>query len=476
MTPGNHQERRPNGKSVLVIGAGMAGLGAAQELRKRGYQVTILEARDRPGGRICTNRNFVVPVDLGASFFHGGPQNPFKTFAVQSDIAARTVDYHSVAIYGADQYGCGSPSPCKFTDIKTLLHDFERALGQESFWPFGATVLCRYLSRWPSLMRKLPLCLRRAGKRTSVATVLDRSIGKLGTSERQLAERLTYPFVESGYATLAETLVFANLLNKWRSKTKRRSLFPDSKLLPEGEQLMVSGMDQLPVLLADGLSIHFNQEVHSITYETGLVKVETKQKRCFCAQAAVVTLPLGVLKAKTVSFSPELPRSHRRAINKLGMGVLNKVVLEFKDAFWPAKAEFIILLREHVLCSWFLNLAAACGQPLLVGFAGGTAASVVERLNKKAVIQCVMADLRSAFPQAPDPRQYDISHWKSDPFALGAYSYMPVGANGREYEALAQPIDNTLFFAGEATCSSDPATIHGAYWSGLRAARAIAVG
>jgi monoamine oxidase len=158
------------------------------------------------------------------------------------------------------------------------------------------------------------------------------------------------------------------------------------------------------------------------------------------------------------------------------MGLLNKVVLRFDKCFWPQDASlFLSTPCPTTQCTWFLNLVET-GCPILVGFVGGHAAHKLEHEHDDVVIDRALADLNRIF-QTKDKSLVGpqiITRWGSDPFAYGSYSRFRAGALGHERRLLSQPILGTLFLAGEATHTNDPSTLHGAYWSGKRAARQIA--
>jgi monoamine oxidase len=162
---------------------------------------------------------------------------------------------------------------------------------------------------------------------------------------------------------------------------------------------------------------------------------------------------LGVLKAGSVEFDPPLPKRKRAAIERLGSGVLNKLALVFEKEFWPRGTRVVSHTGAHA------NLIVS-GRAL-IGLTGG-------------------ADARSPVPEpeedllrslkAPKPIAAVLTRWHDDPFARGAYSVVPPGASSADFDALAEPV-GPLLFAGEATNRAYRGTVHGAYLSGLRAAR-----
>jgi monoamine oxidase len=186
-------------------------------------------------------------------------------------------------------------------------------------------------------------------------------------------------------------------------------------------------------------------------------------------------LPQGVLKAGYVSFSPPLPEAKLAAIERMRMGILNKVYLRFPRIFWPEEADMLgyIPERKGEWAEW-LNIAHYTGQPVLLAFNAADYGRALEDLPDDEIVAAAMATLRTMFGNdIPEPEAALITRWGADIYSHGSYSYMPLGATPDHYDDLAEPLGERVFFAGEATSSDFPATVHGAYLSGLRAAEEI---
>ena len=203
------------------------------------------------------------------------------------------------------------------------------------------------------------------------------------------------------------------------------------------------------------------------------------QNQRFNAEAVVVTVPLGVLKNGDIQFTPALPPRHQAAIKNLGMGTLNKLILEFPEGTWIPNAEFITTNRSYsdlgkAPCNFYINYQYYGNRPILVGLIGGEFAPYFETLSNEAVTKLAMDDLRGGFGEkVPMPTSIHLTRWGQDPFSRGSYSGLPIGSSSHDRMALNVPINDQLYFAGEATDVHDYGTIHGAYFSGLRTARAI---
>jgi monoamine oxidase len=414
---------------VLVIGAGIAGLRAAEVLVANGRRVIVLEARDRLGGRIYTDRSWGVPVELGASWIHGVENNPIAALAAAKGITTQATDYESI-MYGADGQRLGDGA---LDDIEEQVADLVEA-GREG-----------------SPDTDEPL-----------RTALDRAIAAadLDPSERLNVEMGITASIEHEYATDAVNLSATN--------------FDDGADEGGGDALLPGGYDQVVAAVANGLDVRLGHVVTSIDTSGDRAVVVTAQGN-FQAGAVVVTVPLGVLKAGTIEFLPALPEAKSRAIAKLGMGTLSKTCLRFESQFWPDDAELIdIVPSVSRRGQWVesLSLTGLVDVPALMMFNAGEFARAVEAMTDPEVIASASSALKPAFPELSTPTGLLRSAWSVDPFSLGSYSFIGVGASLADRDALAEP-DGRRVFAGEACSRDHAATVHGAYASGEAAAKAL---
>jgi len=241
-----------------------------------------------------------------------------------------------------------------------------------------------------------------------------------------------------------------------------------------GDVLFPGGYVQVAQGVAQGLDVRLEHVVEGIQYGPEGVLVATNQGN-FEAYAAIVTLPLGVLKAGVVEFDPPLPARKRAAIDRLGMGVLNKVAVRFEEAFWPMDSTFLGNVSETPgVFNAYLNQAAVKGDPILMCLTGGNFAREIEGWSDEELLEGVLSPLQRIFgAEMSDPVGMVRARWASDPFAGGSYSHIRPGSSPQDRLALAAPAGGTLFFAGEATTGEDPGTVHGAYSTGLRAAEEV---
>ncbi len=419
--------REPRGRA-LVLGAGMAGLAAARELQAGGFAVTVLEARMRLGGRIWTDPSLGCAVDLGASWIETSKGNPITSLA--RDCGARTVvDEDDWRYYDADGTELADAEGEELEKgLETLLENVER-IAEESGGDLSVreAVQAALGGDWPA--------------------------GRIG---RVLQAFLAGIETESG--------ADAARLSLWHGANDV-GFDGDDLLLPGGYAALVEH-------LARGLDVRFGQMVRRIEHGDDGVRIRTGQGD-FEADGAIVTLPLGVLKGGEVEFDPPLPKRKRRAIERLEMGALDKVVLRFPRVFWPAETKFGYASETHGEFPEFLNLHRLTGKPILVGFVAAEFARRLERLEDDEVAEAMMGVLRRIFgPGIPEPDGVRFSRWWGDAFSRGCYSYVPKGVTAAEYDVMAEPV-GSLRFAGEATIRDHFATVHGAFLSGVREARRV---
>ena len=423
---GGMPEVRSRGdERVVVVGAGVAGLAAARELRRRGVgDVVVLEARDRIGGRVWTDAiGGSIPVDLGASWIHGVEGNPVAAIAREHGIETLPTDYDNAVVRGH-----GGMAPPSSSD---------------------------------GVLRKL-LTLARRHPADDLLSVFERYVAAAGldAAQRRHLDYLLNTGIEHEFAADIGELSFDSI-DGGEAFDGHDAVFP-------------GGYSQVVDALAAGSDIRTQQAVTSIDCRGVPVVLTTAEGATFEAEKVVVTVPLGVLKPGAISFRPELPPPHQRALEQLGMGVLNKTCLLFDEVFWDEDVEFIRYVGPQ-RGEWAetLSLYPSTGQPLLMMFNAGAYGTEIEPLSDEEVVARALTALRDMYGPVPDPKDALITRWHSDPWSRGAYSYVPVGASYRQYADLGTPVDGKLFFAGEATHAEHPATVHGALMSGVQAAPRI---
>lgn len=409
----------------------MAGLGAARLLQDAGVAVTVIEARDRIGGRTHTSHLWPdLPVDMGASWIHGTKGNPLTKLAKELGLKVTPTSYDRSVTFDDKGQEVEFDKASKRA-LALVEKARERVDDADSDMSLQSAI--EALPRW----QRLP--------------ELDRRIARLAINTR----------IEHEYS------------GDWAALSAWH--FDDGKDLPGHEAVVTPGYGPMVHHMARGLDLRLCEPVLRINPHPQGIEVTTV-RGTYHARQAIVTLPLGVLKAGHVSFGEALTPARQRAIDGLGVGLLNKCVLRFDRIFWPPEVDWIDFLgpKETLWADWTSYLRAT-GWPLLAAFNAARMAEEVEAWDDRSTTASAMEALRSMFGSGvPDPLGSQISRWRKDPFALGAYSFKGVGTRTKDRKALYGPDwEDRLFFAGEATSRDYPATVHGALLTGRTAALAL---
>lgn len=403
---------------VVVVGAGASGLSAARELIAQGRSVTVLEARNRMGGRAYTDTSLGVPYDAGAMFIHWSDRNPWTKIARDLNIPATDDDFRGG---GFQVFANGQPMP-----------EADRIRRRGAFG---------------RLDRMLDL-VEATGKDMSVAE----AIADLGP---ELA-----PIAASG------------LLLSLGEDAERISVM-DYQALWAGDDLIVpTGYGNLVARYGEGLGVRLSTPVTTIRWDGPGVEIET-DSGTLRARACIVTVPIGVLQANAIRFTPELPPETRDAISQIGMGALTKLALKadrqrlgmspttFLEAGVPARMMLIDLFpdgQDLIVCNFGGNYAREMSQ------LGATAATAEVR---DLLVSMLGGEARAALGEGAFPA------WWTDPWSRGSYSIVKPGHVGAR-ERLAEPIGNRIWLAGEAASTGGAMTVGGASLAGIAAARGVA--
>lgn len=426
---------------VIVIGAGASGLAAARDLSGAGKRVCVLEGRDRIGGRIWTlhSADLPVPIELGAEFIHGEAHPTLAIVESAALLAYQLSDTRWWSTHG-------------------------RWHLERDFWKKLSAVR----SRIPANAHDI-----------SFAEFLDR--------QRSMApqlKRLALQFVEGYHASHADRISAASI-----RPVEGEGEAPRQFRIANGYDAVIewlrAGLDP------DRSQLRLGSEVTELSWSRGAVEVHTVRRQTFRAKAAVITIPIGVWKtAGGIRFDPVL-RDKRKAIAKLEVGHVVKIVFRFRRRFWD-EGDFVkrrariknwkagtpvnfVLSANKFMPTWWTT--APVRAPILTGWTGGNGADALLAEGRDAILDRALDSLASAF--AMKRREIEVlldstfTHdWQADRFSRGAYSYAGVGGRGA-HDALAKPIAGTLFFAGEATSSDETGTVAGAVSSGKRVAKQI---
>jgi monoamine oxidase len=401
---------------VIVIGAGGAGLTAAKELQAAGLQVLVLEARDRIGGRAFTDTSLGVPWDRGCFWLHASNVNPWVAYARQNDFEL-LADHFPRHIY-----------------------DGSRRMG-------GADT-----AGYRAVEERMERELEEAGRRG-----LDIPAAAAFT-QATLADPW-YPMAETGL-TWWEGIEPANF-----------STLDSYQFVEDGENLMIPrGYGTLLAHYARDVTVRLRTPVSRIRWTARGVTAESSAG-AFTARVAVVALPSAVIADGAVIFSPHLPVEVLQAHHDLPLGLTNKVALKFKRNVFPSeRTEFLQQKRDDGRGMSYLT--RHWDSHVCIGFSAGRFAHELEAAGEAATIEHALTELTTMLG-GDLRRQFDrgaATAWASDPFARGSYSHCLPGRYGAR-ALLTRPVGGRIVFAGEHTEQSAYGTLHGAYLSGLRAAR-----
>jgi monoamine oxidase len=443
-------------KPVIIVGAGIAGLAAACKLGGSGLSVVMLEARERIGGRILTLREpaCASAIELGAEFIHGMPPEILQPLQ-QSRSEITEVDGDNWCVSDGRLRACDF-----FSQVDSILKEMEDSSPDESFLDF--------LQRcFPNSEhdRKLEDAKRRAVNYVSGFNAADPSlVGVHWLVEGMRAEK-----------KIQGERVF-------RSKNGYQDLL-------DYFQRQIARLD---------VTIHTGTVVESIAWKADWAEIRAHggdQPEVLTASKVLITLPLAVLQASigqatvaesTVRFTPALPKQKLEAMKKMEMGRVVRVVLRFCHRFWenicPAGENKALAGMSFLFSQdeWFPTWWTAMPKedPIITGWAPFRSAERLSSQSQNSVVQQALHTLAGLLSLSQQNLEGGLEsacfhNWQSDPFSRGAYSYGKVGSEGAQ-QALGAPVENTLFFAGEATdVSGHNGTVHGAIASGYRAAEEI---
>lgn len=419
---------------VIIIGAGMAGLAAARKLADSGKSVLVLEARERIGGRIHTDRSLGFAAELGANWIHGRNDNPLVDLASKSGARGVKFNHDDISVLS----GTG-----------TLIADRDRFGRMSSVFDNAIKAVAASCSDQPaqdSIEGPLSKAIREYGLNSNdqnvIDVIMDRELsGDFGASAKELNRCAN----ETGDAFDGDDLIIIN------------------------------GYGRLPATLAKGIEIQLGEPVEAIDWSNSGVSILTARQR-YTARQCVCTVPLGVLKTGAIKFETDLPDTHQQAIDRIGFGSFAKAIVTFEsDAVLPNTNIAFVSNKRRIFRN-LVGLSGVAGRPAVMAYCGSedavAAAKMSDRQIAQEISESVALSRRSAAPRIADVL---VSRWNDDPFARGAYSYPAVETEAEDFAALAAGIDGRFYFAGEAA-SQYFGTVHGAYLSGQNAANAILAG
>lgn len=404
---------------VVVVGAGAAGIAAAHSLRAAGRKVVVLEARNRVGGRAYTDMSLGVPYDAGAMYIHWAERNPWVKIA--SDLGVATTD---------ESWGGGF----KVFSNGRPMSDADRL------------------------------------KRRGAFGQIDRRLETVDISKRDLSVAELLGDLGPELAPVAASGLLLSI-----GEESDRISARDYQRLWSGDDLLVPTFyGNLVARHGQGLDIRLNEAVSEIRWDGSGVSV-TSPAGTLRANACIVTVPVGVLKAGGIRFTPELPARTRDALSGIGMGALTKIAFKVapgeRFGIEPG-ATYLEAGSPRAMMNFDLF---PDNRDIIIGYCGGDHARQLSRAGLEEaraygvdlLARMIGADLRKAVTGCSFPA------WWTDPFSMGSYS---VCLPGRETarDILAEPVGGRIWLAGEATAGGGAMTVGGATLAGRSAAAAVA--
>jgi monoamine oxidase len=417
---------------ILIIGAGAAGLMAARELSMRGFEITILEANDRAGGRINTvlDSAFDIPLETGAEFIHG---NLIETINLLNEAGI------------------------KFNAVKGKHYQVNQ--GQ---WK----LLHEAIEGWDELMQQI----KKLTKDMIVADFLKKYFG----DEKHALLRNTIRQYVEGYDTAdIHTASMLALRNEWINE--------------EDDQYRVEGgyYQLIQYLIREcsrnNCAIHLSSIVKKIEWSENNVNVYTQNGEVFKGYKVIITVPISVLQSEenaiaAITFIPAI-NQYINAAKDIGYGAVIKILLQFKEPFWNEKSnDLSFILSSQTIPTWWTQFPSKSN--LLTGWLGGPNAKALRSADPHIVLKLALESLSVIFSiDIPELKDYliawKVEDWGADNFSMGAYSFATIKSEAAR-KLLNTPLLQTLFFAGEGLYEGEnPGTVEAALVSGKNAAHLI---
>lgn len=419
------ENESPNGKTVIIIGAGISGLAAAKKLKDKGYTVIVLEAQEKIGGRLRTDRSLGIAFDEGASWIHGPTGNPITGLASQAGASTFLTDDDNLDV---------------FANNGTM---------------YTQAILDSNYSQYENALN----AVRNAGSNTqSFQTVFN-------TLYPAQANNRLWKYMLSAYLEFDTGADISDLSSKY---------FDDDEAFSGKDVIITNGYDKVANLLGQSLDIRLNTRVTEINYSSTKTTVKANGTNLE-ADYVIVSVPLGVLKNNAISFTPALPTDKQSAISHLKMSSVNKFLLTWNTAFWDTTLQYIGYTPDTKgKFNYFMNMNKFTTANALMTFAFGNYGAVTETMTDAQITNEIMLHLKSIYGNSiPNPTNMLRTKWGQNINAFGSYSFATNATTTADFDTLANAVNNKLFFAGEHTERDYRGTVHGAYLSGIREADKI---
>ena len=422
------QRENLQGKNIIVIGAGISGLIAANMLQNRGAEVLVLEARSQLGGRTRTSMLLGAPFEIGAGWIHGpSPDNPIRRLADKADSSFFITNDDSIELYTTD----GSEL-------------------EEDDWDTIEEI-------WYEVLEELDV----------------ESAGSLLQNVNEYDDEIwDDPNIRWIFSAYTEFEFGASLKDISASLIHKMIRFSgDDVILTDGYQKVIE-------LLAKNIKIRKNTSVASIIYSNNdQVKIETNSG-IFSGDYAICSVPLGVLKNNSIAFYPDLPSQLKSSIDRVGFGTVTKLAIKFTKQFWDSDVQYYGTVAEET-GRWplWLNYKTFSEENILLGFCFGDYALFADKMSDQNLLNDALKVLSNVWKDdVSDVAAIMRTNWLGDPLSFGAYSFPKPDNSEEDFEIFSEPLKGRVFFCGEHTNLRFLANTHGALMSGMRVANQISKG
>lgn len=425
---------------VLIIGAGISGLEAARLLREKGVETIILEARNRTGGRIWsipTETGHIV--DMGAGWIHGINggipngllSNPLWDLAQEANISTRPTEADDYQLVYSRDYVQNENIQQWFDEYMNYVREKTRTSPSSTSFGFYANLFVQTKNLTEKQQDIFYSYLHYMIENNEGARIDD--IGAKGFLDMTAVHYGTeHIFHKDGFMSLT------NYLTKYAGEIKLEKIVQE---------------------------INYNNNDH-------YVQILTEDGDIYQSEFVLITVPLGVLKSREIIFNPQLPQWKLDAIDRLGYGLLEKIILIWNQPWWNSTNFYFLRISSKTNhFGYWVNLNKWNDKPILICFFAGQSDYREEYIQtKEKIIEDILITLQEMFPNIniPSPIESYLTYWNEDPFSYGAYSYVSINQKYADPSYLAEPIGHRLLFAGEATCQDSYGYAHGAILSARR--------